>query len=155
MLEQTYACALLSSPGKELHIRNLIATVWEDMVIKAQGCLSNAKTQKDKRIHARLHEMMEYIAYHYEDPISLDDIAASANISRSEALRCFHVGIQTTPVQYLNNYRLNRAKEMLLSTADTVTTVASVTGFDNVGYFCRVFKKKYGNSPNAFRKHNK
>ncbi|WP_186567052.1 helix-turn-helix domain-containing protein [Lawsonibacter celer] len=88
----------------------------------------------------------------YAQRLTLEKIAACASISVSEALRCFHTGIQTTPVQYLNDYRLNRAADRLLTTADSITAVAAAAGFENAGYFCRVFKKRYGCTPGAFRR---
>ena len=80
------------------------------------------------------------------------DIAHSANISKSEALRCFHLAIQSTPVNYLIEYRLRWARKALLETDDTVTQIATKVGMENVGYFIRTFKKVYNITPKQFRK---
>lgn len=81
----------------------------------------------------------------------MERLAAEANISKSEALRCFKRGIGTTPVKYLIDYRLERARELLCKTNDTVIRVAADVGIDNTSYFVRIFKKMYGMTPGAFR----
>ena len=95
--------------------------------------------------------MMQFIVKNYREKISLDEIAAAANISKSEALRCFHLGIRSTPVRYLVDFRLNRAKELLEATNDTVTEIAAEVGIDNISYFVRIFTRKFGMTPRAYR----
>ena len=111
-----------------------------------------AQSKVDKLLRARMQKMVHYIHQKYQRQIKVDDIASSANISVSESLRCFHSSMQTTPIHYLNQYRLECAKRLLLSTSDTVSNIAMNTGFENPSYFCRAFKKKYGESPNKYRK---
>ena len=95
--------------------------------------------------------MLQFITENYARQITLLDIAHSANISKSEALRCFHLAIRSTPVNYLIEYRLRRAKKALLETDNTVTQIAAEVGMDNVGYFIRTFKKVYSITPKQFR----
>jgi len=52
----------------------------------------------------------------------------------------------------LNNFRLNRAKELLLTSHSTVSEIAVSVGFDNVGYFDRVFRRTFGLTPKQFAK---
>lgn len=139
------------TPLKELMIHNQVSLLWEALIKNTENP-GDRKKYSNKLIHARLQKMLEFIHFHYPEPVTLSDIASAANVSRSEALRCFHTGIQTTPVNYLNNYRLTRAKEQLLSTNNTVTSIALSSGFERAGYFCRVFKEKYGCPPNKFRR---
>ena len=54
--------------------------------------------------------------------------------------------------QYLNDYRLNIAGQTLRSTTDNISDIAQNTGFDNLSYFTRMFKKKYGMTPGEYRK---
>lgn len=155
LMQQAYACATSDDVRKELQIRNLIGKVWEEIVAQTQQIQrrsGRAEQRKEKLLQARLHKMTAYISEHYGERISLRDIAKAASISHSEALRCFRVGLHTTPVRYLNEYRLRRARERLASTTDTVSRISETVGFESAGYFCRVFKQQYGVSPNAFRK---
>ena len=56
-----------------------------------------------------------------------------------------------SPSQYHLNVRLNRAKELLTSTALSINEIASHTGFESVFYFSKLFKKKNGASPRSYR----
>lgn len=99
----------------------------------------------------RLQQMVRYIQNHYQDPIALADIAGSANISLSEATRCFKKTTGTTPVNYLIQYRLEIAKEKLQSPELSVTDVAMQCGFESCSYFDRVFRKYYWITPLEYR----
>ena len=100
---------------------------------------------------SRMRTMLGYISENYSEKTDLSMIAASAGISKSEALRCFNESIGVTPVRYLNDYRLSRAKDLLTSTEDTVTSVAMSVGIDNISYFVRRFSEKFGMTPSAYR----
>lgn len=52
-------------------------------------------------------------------------------------------------IQYLNDYRLEIAAELLTTTTDNILDIAFATGFNNISYFNRCFKKKYGVSPES------
>lgn len=100
---------------------------------------------------SQLQIMMQYIHTNYGDNIKLDDIAGAVYISKNSALQIFRKGINISPISYLIQYRLARAAELLLSTDKTVASIATETGFDNVGYFCRKFKEKYCISAKEYR----
>jgi len=141
-----------SSYASELKIRNAATQLWTAFVDFTKERPNNTISKGDKILRARMQKMLTYIRTNYAFHVSLGDIAAAASISESEALRCFRASMRTTPIVYLNDYRLSRAKELLLSTADTVSAIALSVGFDNPSYFCRVFRKRYGVTPNALRK---
>lgn len=104
---------------------------------------------------SRLQIMMQYIHTHYSENIKLDDIAAAVYISKNSALQIFRKGINMSPFSYLIQYRLARAAELLLSTDRTIASIATETGFDNVGYFCRKFKEQYCISAKEYRNSKK
>lgn len=152
LLQDVYVAAFSNCFGKELQIRNLVSTLWLRFVEGTLKDLRKSSRSRNKTVQARLHEMMTYIHANYHRRLTLMEIALAANISKSEALRCFHIGLETTPVTYLNEYRLARAAERLLATSDSVAAVSDSSGFESTGYFCRKFREKYGVSPNGFRK---
>ena len=136
----------------ELRIQAGISELWTRLFHYLYREESEQQENKNILAQARLRKMMQFIWDHFHEKITLDDIAASANISKSAALRCFRSGMQTSPVGYLNDFRLNRAKELLLTSHSTVSEIAISVGFDNVGYFDRVFRRTFGLTPKQFAK---
>lgn len=137
----------------KLEILNATLGLWNSFFKLAGNDFNITADARDTLLQTRIRTMLSFIALHYQEKISLSDIAASANISKSEALRCFHTAIGSTPVSYLNDYRLSRAKELILSTSDPITNIAFDTGIENTSYFVRCFKKKYGVTPQSLRKY--
>ena len=108
----------------ELRIQAGILELWTRLFHYLYREESEQQENKNILAQARLRKMMQFIWDHFHEKITLDDIAASANISKSAALRCFRSGMQTSPVGYLNDFRLNRAKELLLTSHSTVSEIA-------------------------------
>ena len=100
----------------------------------------------------RLQLMMQFIHENYRRNLSLDEIAAQSMISKSSALNLFRSYLHITPVNYLINYRLKQAALLLSHTEKKVSTISAETGFHNVDYFCRAFKKHYQVTPGEYRK---
>ncbi len=136
----------------ELRIQAGVSELWTRLFHYLYREESEQQENKNILAQARLRKMMQFIWDHFHEKITLDDIAASANISKSAALRCFRSGMQTSPVGYLNDFRLNCAKELLLTSHSTVSEIAVSVGFDNVGYFDRVFRRTFGLTPKQFAK---
>lgn len=86
------------------------------------------------------------------DKISLEDIAGSAGISRTKCTSLFKVYTETTPVEYLNSYRLEEAARRLLKEQTPVADIALSCGFSQQSYFGRMFQKEYGMTPLAYRR---
>ena len=133
-------------------VRNAALRLWEALLDFIGDEFPQERKGDNKLLRARIQKMVQFIHENYPARIRLTEIAQAANISVSEALRCFRVSAQTTPISYLNDYRLTRAKELLVSTHDPVISIAAAVGFVNPSYFCRSFKKKYSISPSLYRK---
>lgn len=95
----------------------------------------------------RLQKMLTYIYENYSEPITLEDIAKAANISRSEAGRCFHTYMGCSPIEALIQYRLQTAHRLLSEKTQTLQQISFACGFNSTSYFSRQFKKRYGYSP--------
>ena len=91
----------------------------------------------------RLQLMMQYVHAHYSENITLEDIARTANISKSTALLLFQNNLKLTPVKYLINYRLKQAALLLINTEEKIATISNNTGFNNVDHFCPNFQKRH------------
>lgn len=87
----------------------------------------------------------------YAAPLSLDDVADSAGLSKYHFSRVFlsKTGIQ--PMHYLRKIRIEKASVLLSQTNKTLETIAKETGFDSSNYFIRVFKSIVGMTPSQYR----
>lgn len=104
-------------------------------------------------VHANLKKAISYIARHYKKPITLDDLAKYCNISKQQLIRYFKNSLNTTPIKYITEYKVFRAKEMLFTYPQlTVKEISEELGFDNQHYFSRIFMKTTGQTPTEFRK---
>lgn len=106
--------------------------------------LSNSKGNKLKLI-------ITYIENNYTHAISIHDIAKECHFSESHFMKFFKQCTGTSFISYLNDYRLLIASRLLTSTDLPVTQIAVECGFDNISYFNRCFKKKYGEAPSKTR----
>ena len=99
----------------------------------------------------RIQQMLAYIYTHYAESITLDDIARAADISRSEAGRCFNAYLGCSPVDALIQYRLQTAYRLLSDTTLTLREISNACGFNSVNYFSRQFRQTYGYAPGHYR----
>lgn len=83
----------------------------------------------------------------YASNIGLDYIAQEVYLTPSYLSMLFKKERNTGLVHYINDYRLEKAKEMLRNTNMRVVDISSKVGYESLAYFYSIFKKKYGNSP--------
>lgn len=95
---------------------------------------------------------VEYVHKNYNRKISLDEIADAIRFHRSYVNRCFRKEIGVSIHQYLMEYRLEKAMQLLVYTGLSVEEIAERTGFSGSKGFALSFKKKYGLPPSHVRK---
>lgn len=105
---------------------------------------SSAREHQDE---FRIKQTLTFLHTHYQEKISIEDIARSAGISVSTCLRLYKRILLTTPMNYLNRYRLQQAAAMLAETDHTISEIAYACGFSDPGYFIRCFHQEYGMTP--------
>ena len=105
----------------------------------------------DTLLENRMHRILTYISDHYGESLALEDLAASAHVSKSECLRCFKASMQTSPYKYLTEYRLSKAAERLRTSDDPIGTIADSVGFRQMSHFGKCFKAATGLSPRDYR----
>lgn len=151
LLEQIYKLQEQKDTN-ELHTMRLLFQIWE--ILSAHFPLSSESSGISRLSHrqARLQIMMQFIHDYYKEGITLEEIAASASVSKSSALQIFQSGIHISPVSYLIQYRLMQAAGLLHTTEKPISSIAEETGFTSAGYFCRKFKERYQMTPNEYRR---
>ena len=94
-----------------------------------------------------------YLLDHFTSPdLSLGDLAAILEISPAQLTRRFRAAHSVTPVGYLRNLRLQKARELLAGTDDTLQTIAEHSGYRSAFYLSRVFTTHTGQSPTSYRR---
>lgn len=93
----------------------------------------------------------QYIEQHYGEPVSLAQIAEAAQVTPNHFCKMFHKHVGTSPVEYLRLVRLEKAAHLLKHTRMSISQIAVETGFDNLSYFGKVFRKLVGITPSEYR----
>jgi len=110
--------------------------------------VKNQYTHKDRQ---RIRTIYEFIDNNYQQKIEINDIAEIVNLSNPAFCRYFKKMTLLTFVQFVNHYRIDKAKKMLIN-GEHVTGVCYDCGFESLSYFNRVFKRITGQNPQAFKK---
>jgi AraC-like DNA-binding protein len=95
---------------------------------------------------------IRYIREHHAEPLSRAAIARHVGLSERALDRCFRAVAGTAPIQYLNAYRIDRAKVLLDETEKRVIDIALEVGFSQGSYFANVFRRHTGRRPGEYRK---
>lgn len=93
---------------------------------------------------------IKYIQFNYSHDISIDDVAKSVGVSRSHLYRVFMSNVGKSPIDYLTEYRINEACNLLRTSNLSIAEVAISVGFFDQFYFSRVFKKAMGLPPSKY-----
>ena len=102
--------------------------------------------------YQRLLPAKEHVDQHYDQPITLEQLAFLSGMSITNFRREWKKLYSESPMQYRDSIRLFYAKEYLKSGYYTITEVAKRCGFDDVSYFVRFFKQRTGVTPGGFKK---
>ena len=96
--------------------------------------------------------MMHYISNNYQRTLTLEEIAGSANISKSLCNLLFKQFVEESPINYLMHFRARKVAEYLRSSNLSMAEIASLSGFSGVSYMSETFKKCFGTTPRDYRK---
>ena len=126
--------------------------IWEIILRQSKNFgMLNEQLQTDTYTGS-FKAMMYFIQQNYPNPVTLDDISLSGNVSRSLCNRIFHKYVGDSPVNYLLNFRIRKVAEYLRTTSLSLSEIAAATGFNGTSYMSEMFKKYFGISPREFRK---
>ncbi|MEH7546893.1 AraC family transcriptional regulator [Neobacillus vireti] len=97
-----------------------------------------------------IEKTIDYISNHYNQIITLTDLAKMAGLSKSHFSRLFKKNVGYSPIEYLTHLRIDRAKELLAHSDIRIKEVSQNVGYEDELYFSRIFKKIVGVSPSQF-----
>lgn len=101
------------------------------------------------------YRMKQYVEEHATLPFQLEDVAAYADISVSRAVHLFKEAFGTSIIKYVNDVRLEMARERITFSPMPLEQIAETCGFANYTYFHRVFRSRFGMSPSQYRVHSR
>ncbi|KQX48421.1 helix-turn-helix transcriptional regulator [Paenibacillus sp. Root444D2] len=112
---------------------------------------SDNRSNHDQYEH--LKPVIDYIANHFDKPITLQDLANQLAVTPHYTCVLFQQTLGTRPFEYINRFRIQKAKEFLQQFPDLeVKFISEKVGFESPSYFIKLFKKSEGITPNTFRK---
>ncbi|MEC0371278.1 helix-turn-helix transcriptional regulator [Paenibacillus chibensis] len=135
----------------EIDVTMHLTCIWKNLIM---NCFQLTYDPMEAAKSDRMKQMLGWIDIHYTEKITLDDIARAGQLSRSECCRYFKRMLNTTPLNYVIDYRLQKSLLLLQQDGSNVTEVAYKVGFNSTSYFIERFKKLMNMTPLAFKKLN-
>lgn len=140
----------------ELYTKDYLLRMWILLLEKISDQTKSLSTGQNFKIsldETRAKEAIRYIEEHYAEPITLDNIADSIHVSKSECCRCIRRCMKMTPFEYLMKYRIFVAAGMLCdgTQTDSIATLASLVGFNSSSYFNKLFRKYLKCTPTQYK----
>ena len=102
-------------------------------------------------LYHRLYRGRDFLLSCYDQPLTVSAAARVAALSPFHFQRMFKLAFGQTPMQLLQETRLEAARRLLAHTGDDVTAICFAVGFESLGSFSWLFRKRFGVSPRAFR----
>jgi AraC family transcriptional regulator len=156
LIRQLYACS----------VQRINDAVWvEDLLTRLAVYLLRVHQQISRQVvllppvkrttqveaYKRLSRAVDYMHSYYHQPLTLEELAGVACLSKFHFLRLFQACFRQSPYQYLTGVRLEKAKVLLRETELPVSAIAQLVSFENVSSFCRLFQKKEKSAAAAYR----
>ena len=101
-----------------------------------------------------IKEALNYIEQNFQNDIAIESLAAFCGLNRTYFGRIFKDTVGQSPQQFLLNYRMTKASELLKLTTLSINDIGNAVGYPNQLHFSRAFKNVYGISPREWRNKN-
>ena len=149
-------CNLNERFGYEIQTREFLTRLWFyilENIPKSEISESTAAKSKISLDEKRTKEAILFIESHYAEALTLEEIADSIHLSKSECCRCIKRCLNMTPFEYLMRFRILKSTQ-IMSTQKTasIADLASAVGFNSCSYFNKLFRKYMGCTPSQYRK---
>ena len=112
--------------GFEVRLRAALSEIWLRIFEQVHPLLD--KQKRVNKNNDKIKSLMIYVHEHYSEKISIAELAASAFLSERECFRVFHNCLHITPMEYIKNYRLQMACQMLARMNDSITAISHACG---------------------------
>lgn len=118
---------------------------------KILGLLLQSSEPSMRKIDEGIQKAVAYLTENYRSQMSIKELAKTANMSESNFYAEFRRDMGSSPIAYLNRYRLSLAADRLTETNDTINEISYEVGINDPLYFSKLFKKTYSMTPKEYR----
>lgn len=134
------------------HLMQMILLIMREITTEDQCAQKSLHFESYNKSYA-VKRIITYLNENYNNKISLEQIAHNMYLSPVYISKIFKEETGESPINYLIKIRLERAKDILLSTSNgSIKSIANQVGYDDVYHFSKLFKKYYGTSPLHYKK---
>ena len=116
--------------------------------VLSSNTFANSSIERESR---RILTVKNYIAEHFSEPITLDELAKMVGMSPTAFSRFFKLRTHRTITEYITDIKLGHAARALVDTTQNISEICYSSGFNNLSNFNRIFKAKKGMTPKDFR----
>lgn len=123
------------------------STGTRDALAPSEGCVFESTGKKYV-----VKQIIQYLDEHYHEKISLDQIARNMYLSTFYISKIFKSETGDTPINYLIDLRMEKARELMeANPSESIQTIASLVGYEDVYHFSKLFKKHFGAAPSQYK----
>lgn len=137
--------------AKRIYYEEKASAIFKNILIGA----IRSEESYNKNANRITDTLIKYIQDHYSEDISNEKLGKLVGYHPYYINRIMLKSTGMTLRQYLINYRMERAKKLLINTEYTINEVSEMCGFKTISYFSRLFKEKCETTPMTFRKNNR
>ena len=148
-----YSLLRVTLDKREKHFTDLCAVYLQELLLTVSRDMHKASSNQN--MPDELKHILNYIEEHYYEDITIDELSKIGLMNKLKLTRYFNEYLKCPPKKYLFNYRINKAKTLLLQTNHKVNEIAFSVGYSNPLYFSTIFRQETGLSPREFREQNK
>ena len=136
--------------GYEVKLQEALLGIWLMLYKQYRPMLDEGRQYN--RNNDKVKQMMVYVHEHYPERITIKQLAETAYLSERECFRVFHDCLHMTPAEYIKNYRLQMACQMLAKGKESITEISQACGLGSSSYMGRVFKGYANCTPLEYRR---
>lgn len=145
--ENSLARGFLNSILKMQDLRELKAVCSTQL----EQVISDMREQRESEINSLGQKVRKYLAENYHRDIGMDDAAKETNLSYHYFSKFFKDSMGKSFVEYLTELRVEKSRELLRETNDSIKEICYKIGYSDPNYYCKIFKKVTGMTPTEFR----
>lgn len=149
LMQKVYTLSQNPPADYELLVHMILLEIWHKLYQYYASLPEEA--QKPQKYLQRLRKIITYIQEHYDQPLSLDEIADRVNICKSECCRFFKKYMNMTIFEYILFLRIQNSLP-LLKNGESITEVSGKVGFTSSAYYAQIFRRYMKCSPREYQK---